>query len=286
LHRGGHELALVLTQPDRPVGRGLKHAASAVKAYAASQGLPVYQPVTLKGVEAHERLRAAQVDALIVAAYGLILPQAILEVAPQGALNIHASLLPRWRGAAPIQRALLAGDRETGISIMRMEAGLDTGPVHAQRAISIAPDEDAGTLHDRLAELGARMMLEVLAGPIAAPRPQPAEGVTYAAKITKEDALIDWQRPAAEIERQVRAFRPMPGASTRLDGESLKIWRARAVQGDAAPGALVRAGEDALVIGCGSGLLEVSEVQRPGARRMAAAEFLRGRPLRPGTRFA
>jgi methionyl-tRNA formyltransferase len=224
---------------------------------------------------------------MIVAAYGLILPTPLLDAFPLGALNIHASLLPRWRGAAPIQRAILAGDRETGISIMRMDAGLDTGPVLARSAIPILEDDDAGALHDKLAALGARMMVETLRelahGGLEA-TPQPADGATYAAKISKKEALIDWSRPAAELARVVRAFRPHPGAMTNLDDAPLKIWRARALSGRAAPGSLVAEG-GRLVAGCGEGLLEIEEVQRPGGRRLAVAEFLRGYRVAPEARF-
>jgi methionyl-tRNA formyltransferase len=283
----GHEFSLVLTQPDRPGGRGLKENQSAVKQHALALGAPVYQPETLKSNESLQRMLSSGAEAMIVAAYGLILPRSLLDAFPLGALNIHASLLPRWRGAAPIQRAILAGDRETGISIMRMDAGLDTGPVLAQRAIPILEDDDAGTLHDKLAELGARMMVEVLGklahGGLDA-TPQPADGATYAAKISKQEALIDWSRPASELARVVRAFRPHPGAMANLDDAPLKIWRARALPGRAVPGCLVVEG-GRLVAGCGEGLLEIEELQRPGGRRLAAAEFLRGYRVAPEARF-
>jgi methionyl-tRNA formyltransferase len=233
-------------------------------------------------------VRAARPDAMVVAAYGVLLPPSFLDVAPQGALNIHASLLPRWRGAAPIQRALLAGDRETGISIMRMDATLDTGPVFAQRSVPIAEDEDAGTLHDKLAALGADMMLmtlvELQKGRARAV-PQPEAGVTYARKIEKEETRLDWSRPAVELERTVRAFRPSPGAFSLLEGEPLKIWRARVRDDRGAPGTVLSVQDDAVVVGCGQGALEITELQRPGARRLRAAEFLRGRALAPGTRL-
>jgi methionyl-tRNA formyltransferase len=224
----------------------------------------------------------------VVAAYGMILPPSILAIAPHGALNIHASLLPRWRGAAPVQRALLAGDRETGISIMKMDAGLDTGPVLAQRSLAIAQDEDAGSLHDRLAALGAEMMTmtlaELLAGRVQA-TPQSPTGVTYARKIEKEETRLDWSRPAAELERAVRAFRPSPGATSSLEGEPLKIWRARVGKERGIPGTVLHLSGDAIVVGCGVDALEVTELQRSGARRLAAAEFLRGHPLTPGSRL-
>jgi methionyl-tRNA formyltransferase len=215
----------------------------------------------------------------------MILPQSFLEASALGAFNIHASLLPRWRGAAPIQRALLAGDRETGISIMKMDAGLDTGPVLAQRAIPIAADDDAGTLHDKLAVLGAQMILQGLQdlehGRLQA-RPQPAEGATYAAKVSREDAVLDWTRPAVELERAVRAFRPSPGATTMLNREPLKIWRA-SVRGGLAPAGSVVMEGDALVVGCGSGRLSIDELQKAGGKRMRAAEFVRGNRIEPGT---
>lgn len=246
----------------------------------------VEQPATLRDGEAERLFRSVAPQALVVAAYGLILPPSLLEVAPLGAINIHASLLPRWRGAAPIQRALLAGDAQTGISIMRMDAGLDTGPVFARRAIDIRPEDDAGTLHDRLAELGAELIVEVLERlPDLRAEPQPDDGVTYAAKITKADTVIDWQRSAAEIARMVRAFRPAPGATTQLDGTLIKVWRARPIEGSGAPGTLLSASGDALVIACGERALEVTELQRAGARRLSAREFLRGHPLEPGKQF-
>jgi methionyl-tRNA formyltransferase len=226
-------------------------------------------------------------DALVVAAYGLILPRELLDAGRFGALNIHASLLPRWRGAAPIQRALLAGDAETGISIMQMDAGLDTGPVLLQKRIPITPEDDAASLHDKLAVLGSEAIVAALddieAGRARA-APQPEEGVTYAAKIDKRDAHLDWSRPAAELERAVRALRPAPGAFGFLEGEPVKIWRARVVGATGNPGTIIEAGND-VVLACGEGALAVSELQRAGGRRLSAAEFLRGHPLAPGARF-
>jgi len=266
----------------------LRPVPSAVKDLAQSRGLQVFQPQTLKSAPAVERIRAAAPEAMVVAAYGLILPQAVLDVVlPYGALNIHASLLPRWRGAAPIQRALLAGDRETGVSIMQMEAGLDTGPVLARRAIPIAADEDAGSLHDKLADLGAEEIVAVLAQLQRGQRcavPQTAAGVTYAAKIGREETTLDWARPAAELERAVRAFRPSPGAVTRVGGEALKVWRARIAAGSGSPGTLLEAGTS-LLVACGEQALAIDEVQRPGGRRMAAHEFLRGHALQAGMRL-
>jgi methionyl-tRNA formyltransferase len=247
----------------------------------------VFQPASLKHPKDVERVRMLQPDALVVAAYGLLLPSPLLDAARYGALNIHASLLPRWRGAAPIQRALLSGDRETGVSIMQMDAGLDTGAVFRQQRIPISADDDAGTLHDRLALLGAEAMVEVLdqleTGRARAV-PQPEAGVTYAAKIDKRDARLDWSRPAFELERAVRALRPAPGAFAMLDGEAIKIWRAEVLDATGEPGTATSM-NDNLVIACASQSLAVSELQRAGGRRLSAAEFLRGRPLPPGARF-
>jgi methionyl-tRNA formyltransferase len=218
----------------------------------------------------------------------LILPLPFLTATAHGALNIHASLLPRWRGAAPIQRALLAGDLETGISIMKMDAGLDSGPVLARKSVPIAAKDDAGSLHDRLAALGAQMVLAALADLQAGQAravPQSESDVTYARKIEKAETVLDWSRPAEDLDRAVRAFRPLPGASTMLGRESIKVWRARERDERGEPGVLLRVDDGALVIGCGRNALEVTEIQRPGGRRLATAEFLRGRPLKPGTRF-
>ena len=280
----GHEVVLALTRPERPAGRGLRPVASPVKRLAAARGIALAQPPDFKDVQDIERVRALRPDALVVAAYGLLLPQALLETGRYGALNIHASLLPRWRGAAPIQRALLAGDPQTGISIMQMDAGLDTGPVLGQATTDITAQDDAGTLHDRLAELGAGLIVEALAD-VAGGRgravPQSQAGVTYARKIDKRETWLDWTRPAAELERAVRAFRPAPGAATRLDGEPIKIWRARVVDQRLMPGA--PSGD--LVVGCGTGALQILELQRAGGKRLAAADFLRGHPLQPGAHF-
>jgi len=277
-------VALVLTQPDRPAGRGLQAVASPVKRLAAASGLPLYQPQKLADAASVERVRSARPDALVVAAYGVILPQVLLDIARHGAINIHASLLPRWRGAAPIQRALLAGDAQTGVSIMQMDAGLDTGPVLAQRAVPIAPQDDFGTLHDKLAALGAETLLGVLED-LAAGRaravPQPTAAATYARKVDKRETVVDWSRPAAEIERAIRAFHP---ASTTLQGEPIRLWRARVVAGRGAPGTVLEAGE--LVVACGESALAITELQRAGGNRLQSAEFLRGRPLAAGARFA
>ena len=284
----GHEIPLVLTQPDRPAGRGMHSTQSAVKQIASRRGIPVFQPANLRDRAAAEAIRSAVPDALVVAAYGLIFPEALLGIAPHGALNIHASLLPRWRGAAPIQRALLAGDRETGISIMRMDRGLDTGPVLSRRPMVIADEESAATLHDKLAVLGAQMIVEALdriglgrAEFIA----QSAEGASDAPKIAKHEAQIDWRRPGTELARAVRAFDPVPGATTTLAGAPIKVWRARPAQGAGAPGEVMRAHTTGVLVACGEGALELTELQRAGGRRLAAGEFLRGCPVTPGTRF-
>ena len=257
-----------------------------MKLIAVKQGCRLFQPASLKTADVEVQLRAAAADVLVVAAYGVLVPPSILSVPRHGAVNVHASLLPRWRGAAPIQRALLAGDRETGICIMKMDEGLDTGPVYERRAVAIASNDDAGTLHDKLADLGAEALLDVLeeieAGRAQAV-PQPHVGASYAAKIDKRETQLDWRRPAVELERVVRAFRPAPGATTRLGDETLKIWRAEITQGHGEPG-MVLAGEP-ITVACGDGALRIVEVQRPGGRRIGAMEFVRGRALAPGTRL-
>jgi methionyl-tRNA formyltransferase len=234
------------------------------------------------------RIEQAKADAMVVAAYGLLVPASFLQAPQHGAINVHASLLPRWRGAAPIQRALLAGDRRTGISIMQMDAGLDTGPVFMQRAVEIGAQEDFGTLHDTLAALGADALVETLAA-LAAGRarttPQPQEGVTYAPKIEKGETYLDWRRPAAELERAVRAFRPSPGALARLGDELVKLWRASVVE-EAGPAGVVLPAREALHVACGRQALAIEELQPAGGRRMAIADFLRGRTIAPGARFA
>ncbi|MBE0621336.1 MAG: methionyl-tRNA formyltransferase [Burkholderiales bacterium] len=288
LHAAGHEIVLVLTQPDRPTGRGMKLVPGAVKVLAQKLGLEVYQPADLKDVEAQQRLRALGADAMVVAAYGLILPEPVLAAARMGAINIHASLLPRWRGAAPIQRAILAGDARTGISIMQMDRGLDTGPVLATEAIPIATDDTGASLHDKLAELGARLIVNALArierGPLHA-KPQAETGASYAAKIVKAEAEIDWRESAPVIERKIRAFNPAPGASTAIRGVALKIWRAQPSSATGAPGTILEAGPDGIVIACGSGALRAQQLQRAGGKRLAAAQFLAGFPLAAGERL-
>lgn len=258
-----------------------------MKRLALAHRLPVHQPASLKLPEVLEPLRAARPDALVVAAYGLILPQTVLDMPRHGALNIHASLLPRWRGAAPIQRALLAGDHETGVSIMLMDAGLDTGPVLLSRAVPIAPDEDAGTLHDKLAALGAEQIVAALADIDAGnahPVPQRTQGISYAPKIHKQETQLDWRKPAEQLERAVRAFRPSPGAFTRLEGALLKVWRSHVVAIQGAAGTVLDAGES-LLVACGEQALALDEVQPENGRRMPARDYVRGRRVAPGTRL-
>jgi len=289
LHEAGHELALVLTQPDRPAGRGLEPGQSAVKRTALALRIPVVQPTTLKDQEVLARLRAVQPGIMVVAAYGLILPQAVLDIPERGALNIHASLLPRWRGAAPIQRAILAGDTVTGVCIMKMDAGLDTGPVVLRSETTIASDDTAGTLHDRLATMGAELLLDALKGIQAgtlSPVPQATEGVTYAPKIDKSEARIDWTHAASQVDRQIRAFNPSPGALARIRDTELKIWRAALRAESGPPGTILRAAGDGIVVACGAASLMLTELQRAGGRRLTAGELLRGFPLAPGERFA
>jgi methionyl-tRNA formyltransferase len=279
LARSAHSLVGVLTQPDRPRGRGQRVTPSPVKEAAVAYGVPVSQPASLRGDADRAALTAWQPEVLVVVAYGLILPPAVLELPRAGCVNIHASLLPRWRGAAPIQRALLAGDRETGVTIMRMEAGLDTGPILLQRSLEIGPQDTGGSLHDRLAPLGAEALLEALHGVAngtLTPHAQPSEGVSYAPKIEKREALIDWRDDATTIERKVRAFNPWPVAETRLAGEQLRIHAAHAsvdANTEAAPGTIVACTAEGIRVRCGSGSLLVTEAQRPGKRPVAAREL-------------
>jgi len=289
LHEAGYEVALVLTQPDRPAGRGLEPGQSAVKRAALALHIPVFQPTKLKDQGVLERIRAVQPEIMVVAAYGLILPQAVLDIPKRGALNIHASLLPRWRGAAPIQRAILAGDAATGACIMKMDAGLDTGPVLLRAETMIAPDDTAGTLHDRLATMGAKLLLDALKGIQAgslSPVPQATEGVTYAPKIEKSEARIDWTHAASEVDRQIRAFNPFPGAVARIRGADLKVWRAALGAESGPAGTILRAAGDGIVVACGAASLVLTELQRAGGRRLTAGELLRGFSLAPGERFA
>jgi methionyl-tRNA formyltransferase len=283
-----HEVVGVLTQPDRPKGRGQQLTPSPVKQAALTAGLPVAQPLTLKTEEGRAVLREWKPDVMVVVAYGLILPTAALEIPRLGCVNIHASLLPRWRGAAPIHRAILAGDEESGVTIMQMDAGLDTGPMLLRRAIPIAADDTTGSLHDKLAAIGADAVLEALdrlADGSITPEPQAASGVTYAAKLTKAEARIDWTARAVEIERQVRAFNPTPIAETLYEGEQLRILRARAEMEDSGrlggqpPGTILLASERAVLVQCGMGRLAIHEVQRPGKRPVSARDFANTAPL-------
>ncbi|KAF1690235.1 methionyl-tRNA formyltransferase [Pseudoxanthomonas taiwanensis] len=277
------EVVAVYTQPDRPAGRGRALAASPVKREAVARGIPVFQPQTLRDAAAREQLRALQPDLMVVVAYGLILPRAVLEIPRFGCWNVHASLLPRWRGAAPIQRAIQAGDPETGVCLMQMEAGLDTGPVLLERRTPIGAEETGGQLHDRLAELGAQVLADGLgllrAGIRPVPRPQPEEGVTYAHKLDKAEARLDWSRPAAELARTVRAFHPWPVAEARVAGERLRIHAATALDLDhaAAPGTLLGASREGIDIACGQGVLRLRTVQRDGGRAITAADWLNAR---------
>jgi len=282
----GHAVPLVLTQPDRPAGRGMALQPSAVKRVASEAGIAVFQPATLKDAGAQARLCEVAADVMVVAAYGLILPQAVLDLPRFGCLNIHASLLPRWRGAAPIQRAILAGDEETGVCIMQMEAGLDTGPMLLAGRTPIRDDDTAASLHDRLAVLGGELIVDAL-GRLPLPAvAQPETGVTYAAKLEKSEAPLDWTQSAEQLARRVRAFNPFPGATAQLDGAPLKIWQAVAVPGQGEPGVVLAVERDALVVACGSGALRLGELQKAGGRRLGVAQFLAGTPLRPGQRLA
>jgi methionyl-tRNA formyltransferase len=277
-----------MTQPDRPTGRGLALAPTPVKKLAAARGIQVAQPTSLREARAQAELERFRADVIVVAAYGLILPQSVLEIPRYGAVNIHASLLPRWRGATPIQRALLAGDRDTGVSIMQMDAGLDTGPVLMQEKIPILEDDTTGTLHDRLAELGAKLIvqaLDALEGGAVKATPQPVEGVTYAAKLDRLEARVDWREGAVMVNRRVRAFNPSPGADARVREVDLKIWRCATAAGRGNPGEILSVGPRGLCVACGEGALVVTELQRSGGKRLPAAEFLRGFPLSAGERF-
>ncbi|MEP7180781.1 MAG: methionyl-tRNA formyltransferase [Betaproteobacteria bacterium] len=289
----GHAVPLVLTQPDRPRGRGLQLAPGPVKAMAVERSLTVMQPPTLKPDDARAPVVAVPVDVLVVAAYGLILPPAILAWPRHGGINLHASLLPRWRGAAPIQRALLAGDGETGITVMQMDAGLDTGPMIDTVHVAIPPRATAGSLTALLADAAAAAIVATLArldrdGRLAA-TPQPAEGATYAAKLDRADAAIDWRDTATAIDRRIRALDPAPGAFTMLGGEAVKLWRAEPVAGaggtGAAPGTVLATSGKAIVVACGEGALSLTELQPAGSRRMDAAAFVAGRRLVQGVQF-
>lgn len=281
----GHAVALVLTRPDRPAGRGLRSRTSAVKRLAQDRALPVHQPTTLQEKTVIETIADLAPDVFIVAAYGLMVPQAILDIPRRGGINIHASLLPRWRGAAPIQRAILAGDVETGITIMQMNAGLDTGAILFQEAIAIGAEDTTHTLHDRLAELGGRLIVRTLAAALV-PRAQDGTFATYAHKITKQEAIIDWGESAEIIARKVRAFNPAPGAASVFRGTLIKIWCAQVERGiSAAPGTVYETGASGIVVACGKGGLRLQELQRAGGKRLPATAFLAGIDLARGARF-
>ncbi len=296
LHDAGFEIPLVLTQPDRPAGRGMQLQPSPVKHYALAHGMAVAQPVSLRldgkhaeeAAAAHALLKNTPHEVMVVAAYGLILPLSVLQIPPRGCINIHASLLPRWRGAAPIHRAIEAGDHETGITIMQMDEGLDTGPMLSKQSVPISAEDTTGTLHDRLAVLGGRMIVDALkqlsAGGLAA-TPQPDQGVSYAAKISKEEAALDFRLPAEQLLRRIQAFNPFPGAVAQLNGTPLKLWRARLDPASGKPGAILAADAQGIVVACAQGALRLLELQKPGGKRLEAAQFLQGFPLKAGQAF-
>ncbi|HEX2530328.1 MAG TPA: methionyl-tRNA formyltransferase [Burkholderiaceae bacterium] len=296
LHEAGFDIPLVLTQPDRPAGRGMQMHASAVKQFAAAHGIPIAQPVSLRldgkypqaAQEAHALLRGTPHDVMVVAAYGLILPRSVLDIPAYGCLNIHASLLPRWRGAAPVHRAIEAGDTETGVTIMQMNEGLDTGPMLLMRRLPIAPEDTTGSLHDKLAALGGEMIVEALRkleqGALPAV-PQPENGVCYAAKISKEEAAIDFRQTAQSLARKIRAFNPFPGAYASFGGVPIKLWRVEplSVPANADPGKILAADSQAgVVVACGEGALRLIELQKPGGKRLLITEFLKGFPMANG----
>ena len=282
----GHVVPLVLTQPDRPAGRGMRLNASAVAQVAERLGLPVLKPAGLRDAGVQRSIAQAQADVMVVAAYGLLLPPAVLELPLHGCINIHASLLPRWRGAAPIQRAILAGDEQTGLSIMQMEAGLDTGPVLLVEPLAIGPRDTTGTLTQALAQLGARSIVAALQA-LDSLRPTPQDGsrATHAPKVAKSEARVDWREPADAIERRVRAFNPAPGAETRFGSEIVKIWEATCGDMQGAPGEVVASDGKRLVVACGKGSLELLRVQRPGGKPLAGPEFARGTRIAPRAFF-
>jgi methionyl-tRNA formyltransferase len=299
LHAAGHEVLLVMTQPDRPAGRGMKLQASAVKQWAVSQGLTVSQPRSLRldgkfpddARAAQLDIAAADADVMVVAAYGLILPQWVLDAPRHGCLNIHASLLPRWRGAAPIHRAIEAGDTETGVTIMQMDAGLDTGDMLLTQTVPIEPADTTSVLHDKLADLGGRLIVQALAGAGQfKPQVQPSQGVTYAHKIEKSESGVDWQQPAEALERRMRAFDPFPGvtcgmaSATSTETETVKLWQAQVVANtsESPAGTVVSADARGVCVACGEDALRITQLQRPGGKRQSAADFLRSFPMQHG----
>lgn len=293
LHEAGFEIPLVLTQPDRPAGRGMQLQPSPVKSYALKHGMPVAQPVSLRldgkypeqAAAAHAQLKATEHEVMVVAAYGLILPASILSIPPMGCLNIHASLLPRWRGAAPIHRAIEAGDSETGITIMQMDEGLDTGPMLLTRSERINATDTTGSLHDRLAALGGELIVDALKklqqGGLLA-QAQPTDGMTYAAKISKQEADLDFRLPAETLLRRIHAFNPFPGAVVHLHETAVKIWQASFVEAKGKPGEILSVTSEGVVVACGSGALKLLELQKPGGKRLAAAQFIQGFAMEPG----
>jgi methionyl-tRNA formyltransferase len=289
---GNFSVAAVVTQPDKPKGRDLRLTPSPVKVLAEKLNLPVLQPLKARDEQFITQIRDLQPDLMVVVAYGQILPQRLLDVPRHGCLNVHTSLLPKYRGAAPIQWAIADGEPETGVTLMKMDAGLDTGPVLAIRRTPILPADDSQTLHDRLAQLGAELLVETIPAYMAGtlvPRPQPESGANYAAKIKKEDGRIDWTWPAEKIWNRLRAFTPWPGAFAFLPAEPkpqlLKIWKAGVAAASAPPGTVVAADQAGIVVGCGQGALRILELQREGGRRLTASQFLAGCPLPPGTKF-
>lgn len=289
LINAGHEIVLVLTQPDRPAGRGMKLVASAVKQLALQHQMEVSQPQHLKNPAVHEQLQILGADVMVVAAYGLILPQSVLDIPRLGCLNIHASLLPRWRGAAPIQRAILAGDKETGVTIMQMDEGLDTGDILLTRQLEIESDETSQSLHDKLCVLGAQSIIEALdllsrgeLNPVA----QNDVQANYAAKIKKAEAEIDWRQSAEQISRVVRTFNPSPGAFTFMQGKLVKIWQVQLVAGKASqPGKIVSTGRNGIIVSCGEGMLRLEIIQKSGGKKLTAENFLAGHAIQPGEYF-
>jgi methionyl-tRNA formyltransferase len=296
LHEAGFEIPLVLTQPDRPAGRGMQLQPSPVKHYALKHSIPVAQPTSLRldgkypdqAAAAHAQLEATPHEVMVVAAYGLILPPSILSIPPLGCFNIHASLLPRWRGAAPIHRAIEAGDSESGITIMQMDEGLDTGPMLLWQREPISKSDTTGSLHDRLAVLGGELIVKALKqlqqGSLIA-TPQPVEGVTYAAKISKQEVDLDFRQPATDLLRRIHAFNPTPGAIASIHATSLKIWQASALEMHGKPGEILSVSPEGVVVACGLGALKITELQKPGAKRLSAAQFVQGFALAPGQCF-
>lgn len=285
LIEAGHDIAAVYSQPPRPAGRGQKLTPSPVQAYAEAHGIPVRTPKSLRNEPAQADFAALNLDCAVVVAYGLILPKPVLDAPRLGCVNIHASLLPRWRGAAPIQRAIQAGDAESGVTIMQMDEGLDTGPMLLREAVPITAETTGQALHDALSALGGRMIVQALDGLAEgrlAATPQPADGATYAAKLSREEATLDWSRPAVELERQIRAFDPWPGSFCQHAGERLKVLRAELAEGQGAPGTLL---DDTLTVACGQGALRLTRLQRPGKAAMEAGALLRGYPLSKGGRL-